>query len=67
MSLDNKKPIGLKITKAIVSNVFWYLVFSFIYLDLNPETWWVIKNSWGRLILILLELSIIHNIFNSKK
>lgn len=67
MYLDKNKPLGLKITKFIVSNIFWYLVFSFIYFDLNPETWWIIKNPWGRLILIFLELSIINNSFNSKK
>ncbi len=67
MYSDKNKPFGLKVTKFLVSNFFWYVIFSFIYFNLNPETWWIVKNSWGRLILILLEFSIINNSFSSKK
>jgi hypothetical protein len=57
MSLDKEtKPLGLKITNFIVSNVVWYLIFSLIYLNMDPREWWLIQSVWGRAVLILLEL-----------
>jgi hypothetical protein len=69
MSLDKEKdPIGLKITKFIVANVFWYLLFSIIYLNLDCREWWLTKGAWGRFVLVVLELLIYGNIFlNGKK
>jgi hypothetical protein len=69
MSLDKEKePIGLKITKFIVANVFWYLLFSIIYLNIDCREWWLVKGAWGRFVLVVLELLIYGNIFlNGKK
>jgi hypothetical protein len=69
MSLDKEKdPIGLKITKFIVANVFWYLLFSIIYLNIDCREWWLVKGTWGRFVLVVLELLIYGNIFlNGKK
>jgi hypothetical protein len=67
MLLDKKQPIGLTIIKLIVSNLFWFLLFSFIYMSFNIFDWWLVKNPWGRFILILLEFSIIHNSSKIKK
>jgi len=68
MSLDKqKKPLGLKITNFIVSNIVWYLVFSLIYLNLNPAEWWLIQSVWGRVVLILIELIIYGRSFTDDK
>jgi hypothetical protein len=69
MSSDkNKDPMGLKITKFIVANVFWYLLFSIIYLNIDCREWWLVKGAWGRFVLVVLELLIYGGIFlNGKK
>lgn len=68
MSLDKKdKPLGLKITQFIVTNVSWYLIFSLIYLNIDCREWWLVKSMWGRTILILLELMIYYSAFNKKE
>jgi hypothetical protein len=68
MSLDkNKDPIGLKITKFIVANVFWYLLFSIIYLNIDCREWWLVKNAWGRSLLVILEILIYGSIFSNGK
>jgi hypothetical protein len=46
----------------LLVNSFWYVLFSFIYFDPNPLNWWLLKNMWGRLIIFVLEASIIRNI-----
>jgi hypothetical protein len=68
MSLDNEeKPLGLKIIQFITTNIFWYLVFSMIYWNINCTEWWLIKSIWGRATLLFLELSIYYSIFNKKE
>ena len=68
MSLDNEeKPIGLKITQFITTNIFWYLIFSMIYWNINCTEWWLIKSVWGRTIIIFLELTLYYSIFNKKE
>ena len=68
MSLDKKeKPLGLKIIHFIVNNIFWYLIFSLIYFNIDCREWWLVKSMWGRTILILLELMIYYSTFNKKE
>ena len=68
MSLDNEeKPLGLKITHFITTNIFWYLIFSLIYWNINCTEWWLIKSVWGRTIIIFLELTLYYSIFNKKE
>jgi hypothetical protein len=68
MSLDNEeKPLGLKITQFITTNIFWYLIFSMIYWNINCTEWWLIKSVWGRTIIIFLELTLYYSIFNKKE
>jgi hypothetical protein len=67
MSSDNNQQKGLMVTKFIVSNIFWFVVFSFIYLTFDVSNWWLIKNPWGRFLLVLLELTIIQNSFFKRK
>ena len=42
-----------------------YLILSLVYLDFDLTNWWLIKNVWGRLIIIILELGTIGNTFKS--
>ena len=68
MSLDNEeKPIGLKITQFITTNIFWYLIFSMIYWNINCTEWWLIKSVWGRVIIIFLELTLYYSLFKESK
>jgi len=67
MSLDKKeKPLGLKITQFLTTNIFWYLIFSLIYLNIDCREWWLVKSMWGRTVLILLELTFYYSAFNKK-
>lgn len=53
----------IKIILALaIANGLWYLVFSFIEMDWNPMHWWLVTSFWGRIIIIVIELSIISNI-----
>jgi hypothetical protein len=68
MSLDKEKdPIGLKITKFIVANFFWYLLFSIIYWNIDCREWWLVKGAWGRFLLVILEILIYGSIFSNGK
>jgi hypothetical protein len=63
--IENK--IVRQLTEFILSNVFWYLFFSFLYFDMDPSNWWLIQSVWGRIIIVFLEASIIHRIDRSEK
>ena len=68
MLLDNEeKPLGLKITQFITTNIFWYLIFSMIYWNINCTEWWLIKSVWGRVIIIFLELTLYYSLFKESK
>lgn len=68
MSLDNEeKPLGLKITQFITTNIFWYFIFSMIYWSIDCTEWWLIKSVWGRVIIIFLELTLYYSLFKESK
>ncbi len=68
MSLDNEdKPLGLKIIQFITTNIFWYLIFSMIYWNINCNEWWLTKSIWGRTIIIFLELTLYYSLFKERK
>ena len=50
---------GKLISKFLSANILWYFILSFIHFDLNIMNWWVVNNVFGRILLTLLELSII--------
>lgn len=56
----SKNPLML-LLEVLIKNIFWYLIFSLIYFDLNPLNWWLVQSSWGRLLLVILELILINN------
>jgi hypothetical protein len=67
MSLDKKeKPLGLKITQFLTTNIFWYLIFSLIYLNIDCREWWLTQSVWGRVALVFLELTFYYSAFNKK-
>lgn len=47
------------LSKFIGANILWYFILSFIHFDLYIMNWWAINNVFGRILLTLLELSII--------
>lgn len=47
------------LSKFIGANILWYFILSFIHFDLYIMNWWAINNIFGRILLTLLELSII--------
>jgi hypothetical protein len=50
------------ILPLIISNLVIYLIGSFIAWSLDPREWWLITSTWGRLVLVIIELSVIANI-----
>ena len=56
---DRKKILPVTL-EFIFRNVFFYLIFSLIYLDFNVSNWWLIQNPWGRLIIIIFELGLLN-------
>jgi len=68
MSLDKEeKPLGLKITHFITTNIFWYFIFSLIYWNIDCREWWLTQSVWGRVIIIFLELSLYYSAFKESK
>lgn len=66
LSDKRKEPIWLKFIKFFLYNLVWYIIFSTIYWGLNPMDWWVIQSIWGRLLLIVLEFSLLEKSFGKK-
>ena len=64
MKMETDKPTGLVLTELVFKNIFWYLIFSAIYANINPQEWWLIQNMWGRVLLVILELGILTSTFS---
>jgi|APGre2960657468_1045069.scaffolds.fasta_scaffold708161_1 hypothetical protein len=65
MNLKTDKPIFLVLVELFFKHLFWYLVFSVVYFNINPEEWWVVQNVWGRIILLLIEMGILSSTFTN--
>ena len=50
---------GKLLSKFLSANILWYFILSFIHFDLNIMNLWAVNNVFGRILLTLLELSII--------
>lgn len=57
--------IGGVLSKFISANILWYFILAFIHFELNIMNWWAINNIFGRVLLTLLELSIIFSSLKS--
>jgi hypothetical protein len=67
MSLDKEEtPIGLKVIQFLTTNIFWYSVFSLIYLNIDCTEWWLVQSSWGRAVIVFFELVVYYSIFKKK-
>ena len=64
MKMETDKPTGLVLTELVFKNIFWYLIFSAIYANINPQEWWLTQNMWGRVLLVILELGILTSTFS---
>jgi len=64
MKMETYKPTSVVITEIVFKNLFWYLIFSAIYANINPQEWWLTQNMWGRVILVVLELGILTSTFS---
>jgi hypothetical protein len=64
MKMETDKPTAVVIMELIFKNLFWYLIFSAIYANINPQEWWLIQNMWGRVLLVILELGILTSTFS---
>lgn len=62
--METDKPTAVVITELLFKNLFWYLIFSAIYANINPQEWWLIQNMWGRVLLVILELGILTSTFS---
>lgn len=67
MKMETDKPIGLVLSELIFKNLFWFLIFSAIYANINPLEWWITQNVWGRALLVFLELGILTSIFSENE
>jgi len=67
MKMETDKPIGLVLIELIFKNLFWFLIFSAIYANINPLEWWITQNVWGRVLLVFLELGILTSIFSENE
>jgi hypothetical protein len=52
----------LIILPLIISHLVIYLIGSFLAWSWDPREWWLITSTWGRVLAVLIELSIIANI-----
>jgi hypothetical protein len=64
MKMETDKPTAVVITELVFKNLFWYLIFSAIYANINPQEWWLTQNMWGRVLLVVLELGILTSTFS---
>jgi hypothetical protein len=64
MKMETDKPTAMVIMELVFKNLFWYLIFSAIYANINPQEWWLIQNMWGRVLLVILELGILTSTFS---
>lgn len=48
----------------VFANGMFYLFFSFIAWDWNPYHWWAFTTTFGRVLMVILEVAILSNIPN---
>jgi hypothetical protein len=46
----------------VIANGIFYLLGSFIALDFNPYHWWAFTTTFGRILMVIVEVSILVNI-----
>jgi hypothetical protein len=56
---------GILLSRFISANILWYFILAFLHFELNIMNWWAVNNVFGRILLTLLELSIIFSSLKS--
>lgn len=54
--------IWMIVLPILITNTVIYLLGSFIAWSWDPGEWWLITSTWGRFVLVIIELSVIANI-----
>jgi hypothetical protein len=54
--------IWMILVPLVIANGIWYLLGAFIAQDWNPMHWWLFTSVWGRIIAVLIEVSVLANI-----
>ena len=67
MKMETDKPTAVVITELVFKNLFWFLIFSAVYANINPLAWWLTQNVWGRVLLVILELGILTSTFSNNE
>jgi hypothetical protein len=56
------KVIWMVILPLVIANGVYYLLGSFIAWDFNPYHWWAFTTTFGRVLMVIFEVSILVNI-----
>lgn len=51
------KVMCMILVPMLITNIFYYIVGVFVAWDFNPAHWAVFTNTWGRIVLVVLELA----------
>lgn len=53
------KVIGMIIVPLLIGNGVFYLLGSFVAMDWDANNWWIFRNTCGRVLICIIELSIL--------
>jgi hypothetical protein len=56
--------IGMTLIPILIGNALYYGMGCIIAWDTNPMNWWLLQATFGRVILVILELIILANVPN---
>jgi hypothetical protein len=56
--------LGKPIPIIIVMLLLWYVVGLFLSFNLNPLEWWFFRTGFGRLLSLIIFISIIYNAYD---
>ena len=62
--LATLKVIWMILIPLVISNGIFYLLGSFIAWDWNPYHWWAFTTTFGRVLMVIVEIAILVNIPN---
>jgi hypothetical protein len=46
----------------LIGNAIIYVIGAFVAWSSNPMEWWLLTSTWGRVLAVIMELSIIANV-----
>jgi hypothetical protein len=48
----------------LLGNLVWWAIISFIVQDMDPTHWWLFKSTFGRIIVIVMEISMLYSVID---